>query len=95
METVGRKLVRLDPFSALIVVMSLALTVHMYTIIGVPVSTSQAVIGAVLGAGFVKGAGTVSFKTLTNIVWAWVLTPVVACLMALGIHFVIHLRYVP
>ena len=51
METVGKKLVRLDPFSALVVVLAEGLTVHFYTVIGVPVSTSQAVIGAVLGVG--------------------------------------------
>lgn len=67
METAGRKLVRLDPFSALVVVLAEAVTVHFYTFIGVPVSTSQAVIGAVLGVGIVKGINPVSGRTLTNI----------------------------
>jgi PiT family inorganic phosphate transporter len=95
METVGKKLVRLDPFSALTVVLSLALTVHFYTLVGVPVSTSQAVIGAVLGIGLVKGVTTVSAKTLGHIVLGWLFTPLVACLLALGIHFGVHLRYIP
>ena len=95
METVGKKLVRLDPFSALTVVISLALTVHFYTLVGVPVSTSQAVIGAVLGIGLVKGVNTVSPKILGQILLGWLVTPLVACLMALGIHFVSHLRYIP
>ena len=56
METVGTKLVRLDPFSALVVVLAEGLTVHFYTLLGVPVSTSQAVVGAVLGIGVLKGA---------------------------------------
>lgn len=60
METVGRKIVRLDPFSALVVVLAETVTVHFYTFIGVPVSTSQAVIGTVLGVGNVKGINTVS-----------------------------------
>lgn len=55
METVGTKLVRLDPFSALVVVLAEGLTVHFYTLVGVPVSTSQAVVGAILGVGIVKG----------------------------------------
>jgi inorganic phosphate transporter, PiT family len=95
METVGKKLVRLDPFSALIVVLSLALTVHFYTLVGVPVSTSQAVIGGVLGIGLVKGVNTVSRLTLRNIFLAWLLTPVVACFFSITIHFVIHLHYIP
>lgn len=95
METVGRKLVRLDPFSALIVVLAEAITVHLYTYAGVPVSTSQAVIGAVLGIGLVKGISTVSRRTLMNILIGWFLTPAIACFIAVSLYFIIHLRYVP
>jgi len=95
METVGRRLVRLDPFSALIVVLAEGLTVHFYTLVGVPVSTSQAVVGAVLGVGLVKGIKTVSLKTLTQIVLAWFLTPAIACAMALAIYFISNLRFMP
>ncbi|MBW2058967.1 MAG: anion permease [Deltaproteobacteria bacterium] len=95
METIGRKLVKLDPFSALVVVLAEAITVHIYTFLGVPVSTSQAVVGAVLGIGIVKGIRTIRRQTLVNILLAWFLTPVVACFLALMIDFAIHLRYVP
>jgi PiT family inorganic phosphate transporter len=94
METVGRQLVRLDPFSALVVVMAEAITVHIYTFVGVPVSTSQAVIGAVLGIGIIKGIKTVGKRTLINILLGWFLTPVVAMVMAIGIYFIIHLHYI-
>ena len=56
MKTVGRGIVKLDACSALIVVLSNAITVHIYAIIGVPVSTSQAVVGAVLGIGLLMRA---------------------------------------
>ena len=95
MKTVGEKLVRLDPFSALIVVLAEAITVHLYTFIGVPVSTSQAVIGAVLGVGLVKGINTVSRRTLMNILIGWFLTPAIASFIAVAIFFIAHLRYVP
>ena len=95
METVGKKLVKLDPFSAFVVVLAHAITVHIYTIIGVPVSTSQAVIGAVIGIGIVKGANTVSKKTLKNILLAWILTPVISCFIALVIDFTYNLHYIP
>ena len=95
METIGKKLVRLDPFSALIVVLSEAITVHFFTFVGVPVSTSQAVIGAVLGVGVVKGANTVSRRTLTNILFGWFLTPAVSCFIAIALYVVFHLRYLP
>jgi PiT family inorganic phosphate transporter len=95
METVGRKLVRLDPFSALVVVLAEGLTVHFYTVLGVPVSTSQAVIGAVLGIGIIKGAQTIKRKTFYGIFTGWFLTPPVACFIAMCIYFAMHLEYVP
>jgi PiT family inorganic phosphate transporter len=94
METVGKRLVKLDPYSALIVVLSEAITVHFYTVVGVPVSTSQAVIGAVLGVGIVKGANTIKKRTLLNILIGWFITPLIACVAALAINFFAGLRYV-
>ena len=95
METVGKKLVRLDPFSAFIVVFSEGITVHLYTFVGVPVSTSHALVGAILGVGIIKGINTVSRSTLLNILLGWLLTPVAAALITLGIAFVIQLQYIP
>ena len=95
METIGKKLVQLDPFSALIVVLAEAITVHFFTFVGVPVSTSQAVIGAVLGMGIVKGVNTVSRRTLANIFIGWFLTPAVSCLFAVALFVAVHLKYLP
>jgi PiT family inorganic phosphate transporter len=72
-----------------------ATTVTIMTILGLPVSTSQAVIGAILGVGIVKGISTVSGRTLVNILIAWLLTPAVAGFFATALDFTIHLQYVP
>jgi PiT family inorganic phosphate transporter len=95
METVGKKLVRLDAFSGFIVLLAEAATVHFYAYVGVPVSTSQAVIGAALGVGLVKGISTVSRPTLLGIVIGWLLTPVVSSFISIVLIFVVNLRYVP
>lgn len=84
MQTVGSRLVRLDSFSALVVLLAEAITVHFYTFVGVPVSTSQAVIGAVLGIGLLKGMRTVSRRTLISILSGWVLTPFIAAVLVVG-----------
>jgi len=94
-KTVGSKLVNLDPFSAFVVSLSLAITIHIYTVIGVPVSSSQAVVGCVLGIGIIKGANTVKFDTLKRIVLAWLFTPAVACSIALALSFMSRLSYTP
>jgi len=86
MVTVGSRLVRLDPFSALVVLLAEAITVHFYTFVGVPVSTSQAVIGAVLGIGLLKGIRTVSRRTLLTIMSGWFLTPLIAAVLVVAMQ---------
>lgn len=75
METVGKKIVDLDGFSAFISTFSAAITVHLFTQVGVPVSTSQAIVGGVAGVGFIKGSKTVNKRTLIEIAIGWIATP--------------------
>ncbi len=78
MKTVGRGLVKLDAFGAFVVVLAESLTVHTYAVVGVPVSTSQAVVGAVLGIGIIQGQRSVDRRVLGRIGAAWLATPVVS-----------------
>ncbi len=89
MMTVGRNLVQLDPFTAFIAVFSGAIVVHGFAILGVPVSTSQAIVGAILGIGLLKGVQTINQRTLFNILFGWVGTPVVAFVISAGLFFVL------
>lgn len=91
MVTVGKKLVRLDPYGAFIAVFSMAVVVHSFAIIGVPVSTSQAIIGSVLGIGILKGVQTIKLGTLLMIFFGWVGTPSIALSFAyLFFRFLFH-----
>ena len=47
----------------------------------VPVSSSQAVVGAVLGIGILRGIRGIKYHTLGEIALGWVTTPLVACLI--------------
>ena len=76
MYTVGRRIIPLNAFSAFVVVLSQAITVHIYALIGVPVSTSQAVVGAVVGIGLLKGVRTVGRRVLIGVLAGWIVTPV-------------------
>ncbi|MCT4613229.1 MAG: anion permease [Clostridia bacterium] len=78
MMTVGSGLVALSPISGFISVLAAGITVYIYAIIGIPVSTSQAIVGAIVGIGLVKGVNTISFKTVRNIMFAWFATPTIA-----------------
>ena len=95
MMTVGKSIVKLDAFSALTCVFSQALTVHIYAIIGVPVSTTQAIIGAILGIGIIKGGQTINFRKLTQVSIGWLATPFIAALLAALLYFIANLHYMP
>ena len=95
MMTVGRSIVRLDAFSALIVVLAEAITVHFYALVGVPVSTSQAVVGAVIGVGLLKQANAIRASVVLRIGLGWLATPLIAFAFAVALQFVTHLQYIP
>ena len=78
MLTVGSRLVQLSPFSALVTVIAVAATVHFYVQFGVPVSTSHALVGAVLGIGIYKGVKTINRRTVVRILFGWFNTPLIA-----------------
>ncbi|MAF27043.1 MAG: anion permease [Gemmatimonadota bacterium] len=93
METVGGSLLKLTPQMALIVVLSQAVVLYLFSSEGlsawlishglpaiplVPVSSSQAVIGAVLGLGILQGGRGIRYGVLGEIAAGWVTTPVIA-----------------
>ena len=94
MQTVGKGIVKLDAFSALIVVLSNAITVHIYAIIGVPVSTSQAVVGAVLGIGLLKRAEALKKRSILGVFSGWIATPLIASICSILMYFITHLKYI-
>ena len=77
MFTVGEGITQLSPVTGFLVVLSCIFVVYPYALIGIPVSVSQAVIGAVIGAGLVKGVGMVKFRVLRNVALAWFATPII------------------
>ncbi len=81
METVGGKITPLDIPTAFVAVLAEAITLHIFTQVGVPVSASQAIVGAVIGIGLVKGIKTISTRKITQILAGWVLTLLVSILI--------------
>ncbi|KLO22829.1 phosphate permease [Marinitoga sp. 1197] len=88
MMTVGRQIIELDYFSAAIAVLGESITVWIYALLGIPVSTSQAIVGAVIGAGYARGSRLTNKKILLKILSAWVNTPISAGIITAIIYFV-------
>lgn len=79
MMTVGSSIADISQIDGFVVIIAMALTiVIMGNLMGIPVSTSQAVVGAVIGAGLVKGPKNVRFGVFKRIAAAWVSSPTVA-----------------
>ena len=88
MMTVGGSIADISQMDGFLVIIAMALTVViMGKWMGIPVSTSQAVVGAVVGAGLTRGVHNVHFGVFKNIAIAWVSSPTVAGLLAYGIAF--------
>ena len=68
--------------AALVAVLSEAIAVHIFAKVGVPVSTSQALVGGVIGVGVMRGTRSIDAEVLKNIVLGWMLTPVGAGALA-------------
>ncbi|MFQ6033560.1 MAG: anion permease, partial [Candidatus Bipolaricaulia bacterium] len=85
-ETVARGIVPLDPLSAFTTQTSIALVAHIFALVGIPVSTSQSIVGALVGVGLVKGVRSVSRRKVITIAIGWVATPTAAGLLAFGLY---------
>ena len=85
-QTVGKSITPLDYGGALAAQMSAAFGVHLFSMAGIPVSTSQAVVGGVVGVGLTKGMASVSGKKLSGIFIGWVVTPACAAVFAAVVY---------
>jgi PiT family inorganic phosphate transporter len=88
-DTVGKSITALDYGGALSAQFAAAIGVHVFTLLGIPVSTSQAVVGAVIGVGLTKGMRAVSMSRIRRIFLGWVLTPACAALFAYILYWLL------
>ncbi len=82
MLAVGTEILKLNAFTAFISIASTSITVYIFALIGVPVSASQAIVGAIVGIGLIHGVHNIRFKMLRDIGVGWLLTPVISLILA-------------
>ncbi len=84
-KTMGQKITKLKPVGGFCAETGGALTLFLATAMGVPVSTTHTITGAIVGVGSVRNASAVRWGVAGNIVWAWILTiPASAFVAAVG-----------
>ncbi|HCG76782.1 MAG: inorganic phosphate transporter [bacterium (Candidatus Ratteibacteria) CG_4_9_14_3_um_filter_41_21] len=81
-ETVGSGITRLTPLMVVVVEIAAAVNINLFTVFGIPVSTSHSIIGAVVGVGLIEGIKTLNKRIIRDIFLAWLATPLVSGLLA-------------
>lgn len=90
-ETVGSSITALTPSRAFAATLAAATTVVVATSIGIPVSATQTLVGAVLGVGLARGIGALNLIVIRNIFTSWILTLPAASLLTIISYKLLHL----
>jgi inorganic phosphate transporter, PiT family len=89
--TIGEGIIKLEPSSGFAAELATAATVLIASQFGLPVSTSHALVGAVVGVGIIKDRKSVRLDTLTSIGWAWIVTIPIATILSATIFMILQL----
>ncbi|UDF34616.1 UNVERIFIED_ORG: inorganic phosphate transporter [Shinella sp. XGS7] len=81
-RTMGQKITKLKPVGGFCAETGGALTLFLATALGIPVSTTHTITGAIVGVGSVQRASAVRWGVAGNIVWAWIFTIPASAFMA-------------
>ncbi len=73
-KTMGQRLTKLKPVGGFCAETGGAITLFLATGLGIPVSTTHTITGAIVGVGSVRNASAVRWGLASNIVWAWIFT---------------------
>jgi PiT family inorganic phosphate transporter len=105
MLTVGEGITEMSPVAALVAVLANALVLFLFASEGmerwllavglpsfplVPVSSSQAIVGSVIGIALVKGGRGIRWRTLAEITGAWMVTPLIAIVISFIVLFFVQ-----
>jgi PiT family inorganic phosphate transporter len=81
-KTMGQKITKLKPVGGFCAESGGAITLFLASAIGVPVSTTHTITGAIVGVGSAQKASAVRWGVAGNIVWAWIFTIPASAFMA-------------
>ena len=90
MKTVGKELVELTKFGSFLAVISMAIVMQIYAVIGIPVSSAMALVGGTLAIGiFRKQINKTSLRALRRTILGWIFTPIMGFVLSYVLYFVL------
>ncbi len=90
-KTMGTKITKVTPLEGVSAETSGAITLFMTEQMGIPVSTTHTITGAIIGVGATKRLSAVRWGVTVNLLWAWILTIPVSAVLASIAYFLVKL----
>ncbi len=87
-KTMGQKITKLKPVGGFCAETGGAITLFLATSLGIPVSTTHTITGAIVGVGSARRASAVRWGVAGNIVWAWIFTIPASAFVAIVAYWV-------
>jgi inorganic phosphate transporter, PiT family len=94
-HTMGSKITRLQPVGGFAAETAGAVSLFTATALGVPVSTTHTITGAIIGVGSTRRLSAVRWGIAGQIVWAWILTIPMSAAIAAGMFYILSFSGVP
>lgn len=92
-KTMGMKLAKLKPVHGFAAETAGAVTIFMATFLGIPVSTTHTISGAIVGVGATTNIAGIKWNIAARIVWAWVVTIPLSALVAMGCFEIVRMLH--
>jgi inorganic phosphate transporter, PiT family len=91
--TIGENIIALQPSSGFCAELATATTILLASRMGLPVSTSHALVGGVVGVGLVQSLNSVKFQTLQGIATAWLVTVPISAILSAAIFSIARILF--
>lgn len=89
-ETIGKKITELTPSRGFAAEFGAAATIVLASRLGLPISTTHTLVGAVLGVGFARGLDAVNLNTTRDIFISWIVTVPLGALLSVALFYPIQ-----
>jgi inorganic phosphate transporter, PiT family len=92
-ETIGKKITELTPTRGFCAEFGAAATILVASRLGLPISTTHCLVGAVLGVGLAKGMKALNLGMLKEIILSWVITIPSSAVMSIGFFYILRMIF--
>lgn len=92
-ETIGKKISELTPTRGFCAEFAAATTIIAASKLGLPISTTHAIVGAVLGVGIARGLSALNFKLIRDIFLSWIITLPFSAITSILLFYIFQLIF--